>query len=243
MAICTAVCRTFATPEARSDTTPAFLWLVCVVNMAVSCEESYTNAYSADLMWRMVYQVKALGKSYQEVAECLNVDKSTVSRIIALYESSSDVAYPPNSGTSILTEVDQYAYSYIIRVLQEGNCLWQLSRGVIHCEHGSVQRASRIVGIPWWNWSWQKGQHALIWLYLKRQTCSVTKTTVVWWRVSAIAAISCGGVLDCYTTHGTVNGDTFCHFLEYDLCPKLQPFNGVNPNSVVVLDNASIHHV
>ena len=59
----------------------------------------------------MLYQVKALGKSYQEVAECLNVDKSTVSRIIDLYESSSDVApkrYPPNSGTStyILTEVD-----------------------------------------------------------------------------------------------------------------------------------------
>ena len=50
-------------------------------------------------------------------------------------------------------------------------------------------------------------------------------------RVSAIAAISCGGVLDC-NTHGTVNGDTFCHFLEYDLCPKLQLFNGVNPNSV-----------
>ena len=107
----TAVCRIFATPEARSDTTPAFLWLVCVVNMAVSCEERRTSAYSADLRWRMVYQVKALGKSYQEVAENLNVDKSTVSRIVALYESSSDVTpkrYPPNSGTSILTEVDKF---------------------------------------------------------------------------------------------------------------------------------------
>ena len=107
----TAVCRIFATPEARSDTTPAFLWLVCVVNMAVSCEERRTSAYSADLRWRMVYQVKALGKSYQEVAESLNVDKSTVSRIVALYESSSDVTpkrYPPNSGTSTLTEVDKF---------------------------------------------------------------------------------------------------------------------------------------
>ena len=34
-----------------------------------------------------------------------------------------------------------------------------------------------------------------------------------------------------------------CYFLEYDLCPKLKPFSGVNPNSVVVLDDASIHHV
>lgn len=62
------------------------------------------NAYSADFRWRMVYQVKGLVKSYQE---CLNIDKSTVSRIMALYESRGDVApnqYPSNSGTSILTE-------------------------------------------------------------------------------------------------------------------------------------------
>jgi len=39
-------------------------------------------------------------------------------------------------------------------------------------------------------------------------------------RVSAIAAISYDSVLYCYTTHSTVNGDTFCHFLEHDLVPN-----------------------
>lgn len=68
------------------------------------------SAYSADLRWRMVYQAKALAKSYQEVAKYLNVDKSTVSRIVALYQSSGDIApkqYLPNSGSSVLTEVDK----------------------------------------------------------------------------------------------------------------------------------------
>lgn len=32
-------------------------------------------------------------------------------------------------------------------------------------------------------------------------------------------------------------------FLETHLVPVLMPFNGVNPFSVVITDNASIHHV
>ena len=62
-------------------------------------------------------------------------------------------------------------------------------------------------------------------------------------RVSAICAISLEGVLDCYTTTGTVNADTFEDFITNSLASKLQPFNGTNSNSVVVLDNCSIHHV
>ena len=40
----------------------------------------------------------------------LNVDKSTVSRIVSLYEYSGDIAPKrclPNSGTHILTELDK----------------------------------------------------------------------------------------------------------------------------------------
>lgn len=32
-------------------------------------------------------------------------------------------------------------------------------------------------------------------------------------------------------------------FMILCMLPHLQPFNGINPNSVVVLDNCSIHHV
>jgi len=50
------------------------------------------------------------------------------------------------------------------------------------------------------------------------------------------------GVLDYNTVTGGVSAATFDHFIGTSLLPHLQPFNGVNPCSIVVLDNASIHH-
>ena len=62
-------------------------------------------------------------------------------------------------------------------------------------------------------------------------------------RVSAIAAMSTNGITDCHTVCSSVNGDEFMYFLQHILVPHLQPFDGVNPHGVVVMDNASIHHV
>lgn len=62
-------------------------------------------------------------------------------------------------------------------------------------------------------------------------------------RVSAITAISTEGVLDCYTVTGSVDAEKFTDFIRQALLPHLKPFDGVNPCSVVILDNASIHHV
>ena len=56
---------------------------------------------------------------------------------------------------------------------------------------------------------------------------------------SAIGILSMDGVQDVYITENTVNGDTF---LYTQLLPLLMPFDGINHNSIVVLDNASIHH-
>ena len=58
----------------------------------------------------------------------------------------------------------------------------------------------------------------------------------------AIGAMAVDEVLDAYCTTGTVNEVVFCDFLERKLLPQLMPFNGINPRSVVLLDNASIHH-
>ena len=60
-------------------------------------------------------------------------------------------------------------------------------------------------------------------------------------RHSAIAAMCMDGVIDVQITTESVNGETFCDFLEYRLLPQLLPYNGVNSRSVVILDNASIH--
>ena len=40
-----------------------------------------------------------------------------------------------------------------------------------------------------------------------------------------------------------MDGDSFVHFVEHTLLPILQPFNGSNARSIIVLDNASVHHV
>ena len=62
-------------------------------------------------------------------------------------------------------------------------------------------------------------------------------------RYSAIPILSLDGIHDVYLAEGTMNGDRFIHFLQVCLLPNLLPFNGVNPRSVVIMDNASIHHV
>ena len=67
-----------------------------------------------------------------------------------------------------------------------------------------------------------------------------TKMLVRGKRHSAMA-ICIDGVLDVHITTETVDEDEFCKFIELSLIPQL-PFDGSNPRSVVVLDNASIHH-
>lgn len=79
---------------------------------STSCEERYTKAYSEDLRWRMIYQVHVLGKTHRETASCLNVDPSTVSRMLALFDTTGSVAkrkYPDSHGNQLkkLTDVDK----------------------------------------------------------------------------------------------------------------------------------------
>ena len=61
--------------------------------------------------------------------------------------------------------------------------------------------------------------------------------------MSAIANISVSGLLDVDVVKGTVDGNRFYDYVQKHLLPHLMPFNGVNPHSVVVLDNCSIYHV
>jgi transposase len=61
-------------------------------------------------------------------------------------------------------------------------------------------------------------------------------------KVSAVAAVALDGLVSVQCSRDSINEDVFCEFLERHLLPHLLPFNGVNPRSVVILDNASIHH-
>ena len=62
-------------------------------------------------------------------------------------------------------------------------------------------------------------------------------------RYSAIPIMSVGGIHDVYLAEGNVNGCRFAHFINEYLIPVLLPYNGINPLSIVIMDNASIHHV
>ena len=62
-------------------------------------------------------------------------------------------------------------------------------------------------------------------------------------RVNAIAAMASSGVLALELTTSTVNGEIFFDFVRGSLIPNMMPYDGINPRSVAVLDNCSIHHV
>lgn len=62
-------------------------------------------------------------------------------------------------------------------------------------------------------------------------------------RISAIPVLTTRGIENVYTTTGSVNGETFEQFVVECILPIILPFNGSNPRSVLVMDNASVHHV
>ena len=61
--------------------------------------------------------------------------------------------------------------------------------------------------------------------------------------LTAIAAMCTEGLLDYKIVDEAVDADKYQEFIDQCLLPKLHSFNGVNPRSVIVLDNATIHHV
>lgn len=55
---------------------------------------------------------------------------------------------------------------------------------------------------------------------------------------SSCVSNSCNGFtsdIRCISMRGNVNGDKLIQFLQDDLAPMLQPFDGMNLNSIVVM--------
>ena len=55
--------------------------------------------------------------------------------------------------------------------------------------------------------------------------------------------MSVQGIHDVFLAEGSINGDRFEFFIRNYLLPVLMTFNGINPLSVVIMDNTFIHHV
>ena len=59
-------------------------------------------------------------------------------------------------------------------------------------------------------------------------------------RVSAIPIMTTRGIESVFTTTNYVNGELFEHFICECVLPIILPFDGNNPRSILVRDNASI---
>ncbi len=62
-------------------------------------------------------------------------------------------------------------------------------------------------------------------------------------RINAIAAIATSGLVAVEMTMSSVNRDVFYDFVRGTLIPQMLQFDGVNPRSIVIMDNLSVHHV
>ena len=61
---------------------------------SMACQPARTEAYDEDLRCGMVYQYYALELTYREIASNLNVDPSTVQRVVLCFEQSRTVTSP-----------------------------------------------------------------------------------------------------------------------------------------------------
>jgi hypothetical protein len=57
-----------------------------------SCEPQRCSAYAEELRWRVVWQLEGLRCTQEQVARNLNIDQSTVSRIIQLFHTTGSVS-------------------------------------------------------------------------------------------------------------------------------------------------------
>ena len=62
-------------------------------------------------------------------------------------------------------------------------------------------------------------------------------------RINVIAGMTSEGIEALKVVKTTIDGTIFANFIQQSFVPILKPFNGVNKNSVVIMDNCSVHHV
>ena len=133
----------------------------------------------------------------------------------------------------------------ICRTLRQMSCTRQQCIALL-CNNVSIRESGL----------WQKSPSMLVWLdetgcdnqnvqgrrhiQHQRNTYQLLRRGI---QYSAIPIVSLEGVHDMHITEGIINSDKFADFICNCLLPCLNPFNGINARSVVIMDNASIHHI
>lgn len=226
----------------------------------------------------MVYQKYSLELSNTEIARRLNVDHSTVSRTVQLFEETGTVCSIQGYHENTCKKLSAYDELAIIEAIvnQPSLYLYEIQYTVLSTTGNDLSIPTICKYLHKQNFSRKKftfraqqrseelrakfltdvsvfepemlifDKHAALRKYgyaLRGRQAISERLLVKGKRYSAIAGLHMGGMLDVYVIAGNVDADTFCEYVEYYLLYYLLPFNGINPNSVVILDNASIHHV
>lgn len=243
-----------------------------------------SKAYSSDLRWRMVYQKHILGHTFSKIAENLNVDVSTVRRILCLFEETGTVSSLQGYREVPLKKLNaQDKISLISTILENPTTYLHELKSILLQSSGIDISTSCICkflhnsGFSHKKLTLRAQQRCMelrqkftndMTIYAPDMLVFVDETgtdkrsclrkygyslvgkravsekmLVRGKRFSAISAMSRDGILDVSITTQSIDGDAFCGFVERILLPNLLPFDGINGRSVVILDNATIHHV
>ena len=82
-----------------------------------SCEPQRSSAYSEDMRWRIVWQDQALGLASTTIAGNLNVDVSTVRRVVCLFSNTRDVRKKPYPAKKAFRKINEPVQYFINLVL------------------------------------------------------------------------------------------------------------------------------
>ena len=248
------------------------------IEQRMSCEPARTRAYHSDLRWRMIYQRYVLNRLLYKVNQPnLCVDKTTVRRVLRLFDSTGSVDKRESqasrkkicitdqlhilellleSPSMYLAELKREMYSRgtdvhistICRFLQSSNFSKKKIR-LIATQQSDELRGRYIAEVALYSPNMlifvdetgcnRKDAIRRFGYSLRGKRCTAKRLLCRGQRVSAVAALSFERILDVKFVRGSLCGEGFSEFVELNLLSHLLPFNGSNPNSIVVLDNAS----
>ena len=250
------------------------------IEQRMSCEPARTRAYHPDLRWRMIYQRYVLNYSIRSISQNLCVDKTTVRRVLRLFDSTGSVDKRESQASRkkicitdqlhilelllenpsmYLAELKRGLYSRgtdvhistIYRFLQSSNFSKKKMR-LIATQQSDELRGRYIAEVALYSPNMlifvdetgcnRKDAIRRFGYSFRGKRCTAKRLLCRGQRVSAVAALSFERILDVKFVRGSLCGEGFSEFVELNLLPHLLPFNGSNPNSIVVLDNASVHY-
>ena len=249
-----------------------------------SCEPLRSSAYSEDMRWRIVWQSQGLGIPCKDIATNLNIDISTVKRVVCLFSNTGDVCkrpYPSERAYRKINETVQHFILYLVLgrpgiylreivselsavldldVTESAVCKFLKKVGFTHhklatfaLQRDDTLRKQFVSDVSLYQ------RDTLLFVdetgtdgrdtvrkygySLRGKPLKAQKLLVRGEHISCIAAMSVQGIEAIKIARGSVDGDAFYSFVCTSLFTKVMPFNGTNPNSVLILDNCSVHHV